>query len=252
MITTRNNENEIEINLLEVFQVLLRKAHVIIFFSLLLGVLTFAATYFFVTPQYLASTTLYVNNTSSNNESTTITQSDLSASTQLVNTYSAIITSDMVLNQVIAKADVDLEVESLAKKIEINAVNHTEVFKVSVLDSDPKAAARIANAIAEIAPNQLSKIVDGSSVKVVDYGKIPTDIESPSYPKAAAVGIILGFLISVVVIILSEVMDTTIKTGSDLEEWGLPVLGIVPDFEEAEKHSSYGYRYGNQKAGNRS
>ena len=113
MITTRNNENEIEINLLEVFQVLLRKTHVIIFFSLLLGVLSFAATYFFVTPQYLASTTLYVNNTSSNNESTTITQSDLSASTQLVNTYSAIITSDMVLNQVIAEAGVDFEVESL-------------------------------------------------------------------------------------------------------------------------------------------
>lgn len=38
-------------------------------------------------------------------------------------------------------------------------VNDTEVFRVSVMNEDPKAATRIANAIADIALRQISAIV---------------------------------------------------------------------------------------------
>ena len=249
METMQNDTDVIDIDIFKLLRMLLSKLHVILFCGLLLGVLAYAAVYLLVTPQYVASTMLYVNNASSKEGSTTITQSDLYASTQLVDTYSAIITSETFLKQVIAKADVDMEAEQLAKHLETKAVNDTEVFKVSVMNEDPKAATRIANAIADIAPSQISAIVDGSSVKVIDYASIPTDIESPNYRKYAFLGVILGLLLSIIVILAREIMDTTIKSESDLEDWDLPVLGVIPDFSDAKKHKSYGYRYGNQSAG---
>ena len=238
-----------DIDFLKLFHTLLSKLHVIFLCGLLFGLLAYGAVYLLITPKYMASTMLYVNNASTKENATTITQSDLYASSQLVNTYSAIITSESFLGNVIADADIDIEVEDLAEQLEIESVNDTEAFKVTVMNEDPKAAARIANAIADIAPSQIPAIVDGSSVKVIDYASIPTEIAKPSYRKAALIGLMLGLFISAIVILLREIMDTTIKSESDLEEWKLPILGVVPDFAEAKKKKSYGYSYGNQNAG---
>lgn len=245
----QHDTDEIDINFLKLFHILLSKLHIILLCGLLFGLLAYGAVYLLITPKYMASTMLYVNNASTKENTTTITQSDLYASSQLVNTYSAIITSESFLGQVIVDADIDLEVEELAKQLEIESVNDTEAFRVTVMDEDPKAAARIANAIADIAPTQIPTIVDGSSVKVIDYASIPTDIAKPNYRKFTLIGIMLGLCISMLVILLREIMDTTIKSESDLEEWNLPILGVVPDFAEAKKHKSYGYSYGNQNVG---
>ena len=245
----QNDADVVEIDVLKLLRTLFSKLHVILFCGLLFGVLAYAAVYFFVTPKYVASIMMYVNNASTKEGTTTISQSDLYASSQLVDTYSAIITSKSFLEQVIAEADVNIEAEKLAKQLETESVNDTEVFKVTVVNEDPKSATRIANAIAAIAPSQISAIVDGSSVKVIDYASIPTEIAKPSYRKFALLGIVFGLFISIIVIILRDIMDTTIKSESDLEEWNLPILGVVPDFAEAKKQKLYGYNYGNQNAG---
>ena len=246
----KNNTNAVEIiDIFKLLRTLLSKLHVILFCGLLFGMLVYAAVYLMVTPKYMASITLYVNNASSNDGSTTISQSDLNASMQLVDTYSAIITSESFLRQVIADADIEFSTGELAEQLKIEAVNDTEVVKVLVTNEDPKTATRIANAIANIAPKQISEIVDGSSVKVVDYASIPTGIVSPNYRRCAVIGMVFGFIISILVILFRDIMDTTIKTESDLEYWDLPVLGVVPDFAEAKKRKSYGYGYGSQNAG---
>lgn len=245
----QNDADVVEIDVLKLLRTLFSKLHVILFCGLLFGVLAYAVVYFLVTPKYMASTMLYVNNASTRDGTTTISQSDLTASSHLVDTYSAIITSDSFLKKVIEDADVDIEIEELAELLETESVNDTEVFKVSVMHEDPKAAARIANAIADIAPSQISAIVDGSSVKVVDYASIPTEITKPGYRKVALLGLVFGLFISIIVIILRDIMDTTIKSESDLEEWNLPILGVVPDFAETKKQKLYGYNYGNQNAG---
>lgn len=248
MEVTRMDSDVVDIDFLKLLRILLNKLHIIAFCGLFCGVLVYAAVYLLVEPEYMANIMMYVNNASTNEGSTTISQSDLYASSQLVDTYSAIITSETFLEQVIAEADVDIEVEKLTEQLITEAVNDTEVFKISVMHQDPKAAARIANAIANIAPSHISSIVDGSSVKVIDYASIPTEISKPSYRKFVFIGFMFGLVLSIIIVLLIDIMDTTIKSESDLEEWMLPVLGVVPDFADAKKHKSYGYNYGNRNA----
>lgn len=240
-IVKRTDEN-VEINLVGVLQLFWNKIWIILFACVACMVVVFAGLHLFVTPKYTAFITLYVNN-NINQDTTSITQSDLTASAKLVDTYSAIISSSTMLDEVVHQANVQLDGKELKDMISTKSVNDTEVFTVSVEDTDPGQAALLANTIADVAPAQIAEIVEGSSVKVIARAEIPTEISSPSYLKFTALGGILGILISCAMILIRELTDTSIKSEGDLEMWNIPVLCVIPEFDQAQKETGYGYGY---------
>ena len=62
MYDNRPETDEIEIDLLKIAQVLLRKAKLIIAVTLLGAAAAFAVTYFLITPMYTSTAMMYVNN----------------------------------------------------------------------------------------------------------------------------------------------------------------------------------------------
>lgn len=243
----QKQDEEIVIDIKEVIKLMFNRAFSIILCTLAFGLAVYAGVYFLVTPQYEASITMYVNNKAGADNNTTMSQSDMNASVQLVDTYSAIIMSKSVLREVIAEADVELTEEDLYEAISTSAVNDTEVFEVSVLNEDPKAAARIANSIAEIVPAQIAEIAEGSSIKVVDYADIPDEIAKPSYLKWTLLGMLFGFFLSVLIIFIRELTDNSVKSEADFSQWDYPILSTIPDLEEAGKsrknvYGGYGHR----------
>lgn len=124
-----------------------------------------------LTPKYEAEALMYVNNTSASlgNTSFSISSSELTAAQSLADTYIIILKARTTLNEVIEKEDLDYTYEELYDMISSDAVNGTEVFSICVTSEDPEEAKNIANAIARILPDKISGIVDGSSVRVVDY-----------------------------------------------------------------------------------
>ena len=56
------------------------------------------------------------------------------------------------------------------------AVNETEILKISVTSKDAQEALDIAATIAEVAPGAVSDIIEGSSVKIVDTPKVTEEI----------------------------------------------------------------------------
>lgn len=242
MQIVKRTEDDVEINILGVLQLFWSKIWTILFTCVLCALLVFGSLYVFVSPKYTAYVTLYVNN-SITNDTQSITQSDLTASAKLVDTYSAIISSSTMLEEVIQQAGVDLEAKQLKGMISTAAVNETEVFTVSVEDVNPGQAALIANTIADVAPDWIANIVEGSSVKVIAYAEIPTAPSSPNYRSLTLLGGMIGLLISCGVILARELMDTTVKSEADLESFHLPVLCVMPEFDLAGKLDSYGYGY---------
>lgn len=202
--------------------------------------LFFAVSWFFITPLYEASVTLYVNNSSSQENTSNITQSDLYASSQLVDTYAAIILSDAILEDVISSVSLDMSIDELAAILEIKSVNDTEVFKVIVHYANPEMAAQIVDSIAEIAPEQITRIVKGSSVTVINYARIPSDIAFPDYMLMTAAGLAAGMLLVAGYLLIREMMDTRVKTALDFARWSYPLLAVIPDFQD-KRASGYGY-----------
>lgn len=218
--------------------------------GIICGVLTFVGTHLFVTPQYRSSFTAYVNNRSGqDNGNNTVTSADLMASQSLVKTYSAVITSRSVLEAAAAQSGIGSDYTQLSGMVSTQAVGDTEIISVSVTMPDAEQAAALAGAISEVAGEYIARIVEGSSMQIVDQPVIPTSIYSPSYKKNLLQGIILGIVLACGVIVLRELLDDRVKDRGTLEaRFGIPVIGSIPNMEAAEKIGD-GYAYSKKKSG---
>ena len=253
-----NQSDEMEIDLLQLFRALWRNALIIILVAILFGGIAFGGTYMFISPKYEASTMIYVNNSSVTlgNTSVSITSGELSAAQTLVSTYIVILKSRTTLDEVIQESGIPYTVEDLEEMIEAEAVQGTGIFRVTVESGSPTEAELIANTIARILPDRISDIVDGSSVRVVDYAIVPAHRSSPSYTKNTAIGVLVGVVLVAGIICLREILttgeDVIIHTTDDLAELfaDIPVLAVVPDMRNSSKkgyYSAYNSYYGSDK-----
>lgn len=222
-------EETMMINVQDVFKALLKRAWIIILCAVLVGSAVLVYTVNFVTPMYQANVTLYVNNNSA--ESSKVISSDLAVALQLVNTYVNIIQSDTVLEKVIDESGFNLTAKDIRNMLSAESVDETEMFRVMITSPDPQMSADIANAIANVAPAEISKIIEGSSAKVIDYAKVPTGRSSPNYVTNTLVGALAGMLMAGAVIVLQVCMDMRVTNEEDLLNiCAVPVLGAIPDF----------------------
>ena len=256
-----NKQNdEIEIDLLKLAKALWRRALVIILIAVLAASAVFAFTLFFISPAYDATASIYVNNSSFSFGATSfsISSSELSASSSLVNTYIYILQSRTTLEDVIAKAGLPYTYEQLSKMVTTKAIANTAAFDVTVRSSSPTEAEHIANTIAQVLPERIAEIVDGSSVRIVDYAIVPAHRSSPSYAKNTVIGFLAGALLAAgfvtVRFLIDEQNDQVIHSSDELRQLypDIKVLALIPDMRLSEKkgyyYSSY---YGDQKKGGR-
>lgn len=229
-----NTNDEIEIDLSRIFGALAHNAWLIVITAILCAVITFVGTMLFVTPQYQSSTMFYVNNNSDSQgeASVGISSGDISASRGLVKSYIVILYTRETLNDVIDYAGVDRSYGEIRNMIAAEAVNDTEIFRVDVTSSDPLEAERIANAIAQILPQRISSIIEGTSAKIVDSAVVPFRPSSPHKIQNAMVAFMLCLVLTAGVVIVLELMDTSIHSEEDISRnCKYPVLATIPDME---------------------
>lgn len=247
----------VEVDLKQIFQVCLKKIWLILLSALVLGVAVYMYTVFFVTPQYVAKASFYVNNSAQFGESQKISSSDLATAQRLVLTYVNIIKSETVLEKVIDEAELDMTPAQIREIMAAESVDETELFEVQISHPDPYVATRIVNAIADVAPNEISGIMVGSTTKVIDRAKVPTKPSSPNVTKSAVIGALAGAVLAVAAIAISVLMDVRIKSEEDLlaisaatnSGVSVPVLGVIPDFYDEGPTTYAAYRA--EKAGRR-
>ena len=243
------SKDYVEIDLMRLFKAVLHNAWAVVLSTLVCAALAFAYVTLAVTPLYQSKVLMYVNNSSINLSTTSvsISSSDISASQSLVDTYAVILSTRTVLNQVIDEANLSYTYDELVDMIETSSVDSTEVFQVVVTSASPEEAALIANTIAEVFPDVVKDIVEGSSAKIVDYAVVPTIKSSPSITRYTMIGALLGFVLSVGIIVVLELMDTLIHDEDYLltNYKGIPVLASIPDMDitSSSKGGYYGHDY---------
>ncbi len=204
----------------------------IIIITLLAGLTAFVVSEFFIAPKYEANVKLFVNNTRANQGDTT-SISDLNASERLVNTYMEIVKSNTVLAKVSKNAAKEYGLsygpERLKGMVSTQAVKNTEIFYVKVLSKSPEHSQLLANQIAKDAPEEIMDFVEATSVKVIDSAVLPHAQSSPNVKLNAAIGFLLGLILSVLLVLLIDMLDVTIRSEEDLKSiTELPILGVIP------------------------
>lgn len=244
----KNKDSQHEkIDVLELFITLFKKLWIIAISTVLAGLIVGGYAFFFVPPKYQASAMLYVNNNSVSVAGTSFDLSDLNAAKSLVSTYSVILHSRNVLDDVIEESGVDYSYNELNSMITAAPVDSTEIFRVVVTSTNPDEAELIANSICSILPKKISSIVESSSVRIVDFAVRPESKSSPNITMYALVGMIVGFVISCVVIVILKLFDNSIN-GEDylINNYKYPVLGVIPDFDDNHQKNKY-YSYSKER-----
>ena len=246
----KNQHVDMEIDVGRLAHAVLNRIWRVIIISVLCAAIALGITYQFVTPMYQSAAMFYVNNNSFSvgDAALSISSGDLVTSRGLVDSYIVILKTRETLNEVIDYAELDLNHKQVSNMISAESVNETEIFRITVTNSDPEEAEKIASAIAYILPKRIANIIDGTSAKIVDSAVVPAAPSSPSYTKNALLGFMLGFMASVGLIAMKEIFDTTVRSEEDIQlVCDLPVLTIVPDLRAKSTKKSHYYGYGEEK-----
>ena len=226
METTQQNNDEMEIDLLELFHVLWSKALVILLSAAAVGLAAMLVTQVFLTPQYQSTTKMYIL-TQQNND--TVTSSDLQASEQLTQDCAEMIQSRQVAESVISQLELDLTAGGLLEKVTVTTSADTRIVTIDVQDEDPYLARDIANALRRIAADTIQDVMNIEAANVFEEANIPEEPVSPSEIKNTLIGVFLGFVIALAAVIISYLTNDTIRTSEEVERYlHLSTLGIIP------------------------
>jgi len=188
------------------------------------------------TPMYKTSTTIVLAQKAEEKGSASVTLNDINLSQKLVSTYSEIVKSKLVLEQVINDLGLDTSVEKLSKHVTVAAVEDTEIIKIAVEDGNRIAAAQIANKIADVFTKEIVNIYQLNNVSVIDAAQVNDKQSNQTAVRDA----IIAFLVSIfgvsAIAFVFYYFDDTVKYSDDLEKKiGLPIAGKVIKSEIEKK-----------------
>ena len=230
-----------ELDLKELFSIFWNKKVWIIIITIIFIIIGAVYSYVFVKPEYQASTTLLLaktnseENTEGMTNSESITQTDLTLNQKLVSTYSVLVQSKSVIREVINNLGIDgLEEEELKKSVTVNAVEDTEVIKITVTNKNPDYAAKIANEIANVFSKKVTEIYKINNVYIVDVAEIENEPYNINHIKDIVIFAFIGIVIACAYILIANMLDNTIKSETDIEKMDMTVLAQLPmyDFDE--------------------
>lgn len=228
-------DDEIEIDLWELFQILLKNWLWILLSTLGCAILGLLITMFLITPKYRAEATMIVN--TRQDQTATVTNDQITSAQKLVDTYSIIIRSRRVVDPIMEKLNIEADYESFVKNIIVESVNDTQVMSIQVENKDPEIALQVVQEIVDRAPGTIISTVEAGSVNVVSEPYVNSEVPvSPSKLKNTAIAAFIGLFISSGAFLLIAFLDNTFKSEEDIQkQLGLVTIGIIPTTESCKK-----------------
>ena len=217
-----------EINIRDFLNYLKKYVLVIVAVALVLIIGVFIYDKSIKKPLYTTYTTIILTKSNETQTGTTITQNDILLNQKLVETYSKIIKSKLVLEQVISETGVTYTAEELSENVSVEAYENTEMLKISVTDQDPELAASIANSIAQVFSGEIAKIYQINNISVVDVAVTPEEVSNNTLKRDLLLALFISIFGTIGVVFVVYYFDDTVKLTDDLEEEiGMPVVAKV-------------------------
>jgi len=197
-------------------------------------------TFLFVTPKYKSYTSLVLARSESTKENetdtSTITQTDITLNQKLVSTYSELVKSKNVLREVIKNLNINESEENLKDNITVSAVKDTELIQITVTNYYPDRASDIANEIAKVFTKKVGEIYNINNVYIVDEAERANTPYNINHIKDIAIFIAVGLIVSVGYVLISNLLDTTVKSAEDIEkELGVVAIASIPLLKDDTK-----------------
>lgn len=222
------NDDEIEINFGELFQLLKKKIKLIIISILICTVLLGIVTVFILNKKYESTTRLFLK--------PDVTEgiadySQINSNNLMVNNYVEMIKGNNI--QGIAANELNMDVKELNSCLSVTNETNTQIISITAKTTNPALSKDIVDAVVETFTKEAKEKLNVNNITVVDEAEIATDPVSPSLKLNLAIGALLGAFLSIGYLFIKFMLDTHIHNKEEVEKYlGIPCLGSVPYFEE--------------------
>ncbi|HHW5946530.1 TPA: YveK family protein [Staphylococcus aureus] len=181
-------------------------------------------TMFLMKPKYESNTQVLVNQKEKKSE---LMAQEVQSNIQLVNTYSEIVKSPRILDEV-AKKNKKYSASEIKSMLTATTQAESQILNVNIESGSKKDAEKVANDIAKVFSDEIPDIMNVDNVTILSKANGTASKVSPSLIINLAIGLILGLILALIIIILKEIFDKRIRTEEDIErELNIPVLGSI-------------------------
>lgn len=152
------------------------------------------------------------------------------AAVSLIPTFAELATSDPLLTQVSTDLGLDVPLGELKKRVSASANQTTRVLTIRVEDTDPAAAASVANAIG----SHLDALVPAAinlpegELTTIEPAQVPTEPIAPEISLLVGLAAMAGLVGALLLVLLVEYFSDVVRDRSDITAvTDAPILGQV-------------------------
>ena len=133
--------------------------------------------------------------------------------------------------------------DQLKGKITAAIVTNSRIISITVTDTSPIRAKRIADCLAKVSSIKICNVMNIELVNIVQDGEVPSAPVATSVVKYTILGFMLGAFAAAALVVAMFIMKDTIVTPDDVERHlKISVIGTIPLYEVGEKNIVAGKR----------
>lgn len=220
-----------DISVIDIINMMLTFWWFIVIFAIFIGGATY--TYFKISsvPEYKSTAKVYVN-TEAKQTSTDVNANALTGAANLLPTYIDVLQSKQFLGQVSDDLDNRYTIDDVQSMLKLEGVADTNIISISVTHHDAHVAYLVCSSVVNNAPTEVSRVFGGGSTKLTEYPEEATKPEELHTTRNAAIGLLIGAVIAMLIIFLVNLFDTRVKSKDELvAKYGLPIIGEIPSLD---------------------
>ncbi|MDW4067065.1 Wzz/FepE/Etk N-terminal domain-containing protein [Staphylococcus saprophyticus] len=219
---------ESTLDLSKIFGILRKNLKLLIILPIICLLISVLITFLFLDDKYQASTQVLVNQKESDSQ---MMAQEVQSNIQLVNTYSEIVKSPRILDEVSKELNRQYSSSEITSMLTVTNQAESQVLNISVDSKSGSDSEKIANKIAKVFSNEVPDIMSVDNVSILSKAEGTATKVAPKPLVNLVIGLIVGLILALLVIFIKEMIDKRIKTEEDVEnELDIPVLGSIQKF----------------------
>lgn len=221
-----------EVKFEDVFRSLKNNLRLILISTLSVTLVSAIITFFFIPPEYEASTKVYIGKERFKNVSTTYTNEEINMYQRLIKTYSELVKTKDLVRKSISNVGQDISVNEVLSKLQAISIADTQILQIKYVSDSREEAYDMVYGITEEFMKLSKKLYPKGNVHIIQQPIVPEIPVGPNKKMNIAIGALLGMMIGLGVTFLREFINNTYSNKEEVErDLEIPCIGVIPNIE---------------------
>lgn len=221
-----------EIRFENIFEILKKNLRFILIITLLMTLVLAIITIFFISPEYEASTKVYIGKERFKNVSTTYTSEEVNMYQRLIKTYSELVKTKDLVRKSISNVGQDISVNEALSKVQAISIADTQILQIKYVSNSREESYDMVYGITEEFMKLSKKLYPNGNVHIIQQPIVPEGAIGPNKMINIAIGAILGMMIGVGLTFLKVFMNNSFSDKEEIERaLKVSCIGVIPKID---------------------